>query len=214
MRETEKVFSGSVWGSEIYTDDSDLGKAAVHAGILKPGERGIVTVKILPGLASYNGSNQNGVTTSNYGSWGGSFEFVGEAVVEKEVISDKDDSNLEGQTVDYNGGKYIGEVKNGKPHGRGTIFYESGAIFTEGEFKDGLPHGQATVYYPNGTIAYEGEWKIGLTHGQGTLYYDNGQIQYEGEFKDDKYHGQGIEYFTTGDIKYIGVFENGEYVGR
>ncbi len=29
---------GRVWGSGSYTDDSDLGTAAVHAGLLKPGE--------------------------------------------------------------------------------------------------------------------------------------------------------------------------------
>lgn len=86
-RGTEKVLhfevqasaSGSVWGNQIYTDDSSLAAATLHAGLLKAGETGIVTVRILPGQDSYVGSTGNGVTSDSYGSWGGSFSFVGPA---------------------------------------------------------------------------------------------------------------------------------------
>lgn len=67
---------GPVWGSGVYTDDSSIGAAAVHAGILKPGEAGSVLVKILPGREKYEGSTENGVTSRGYGPWQGSFEFV------------------------------------------------------------------------------------------------------------------------------------------
>src|SRR6185437_10054008 len=66
---------GAVWGSGTYTDDSQLGAAAVHAGILRPGEEGIVTVQILPGQAHYEASERNGITTEPYGEWQGSFRF-------------------------------------------------------------------------------------------------------------------------------------------
>jgi hypothetical protein len=65
--------NGTVWGTDIYTTDSHLGTAAVHAGILKPGQRGIVRVRILPGQSNYVGSTRHGVTTSGYGRWGLSF---------------------------------------------------------------------------------------------------------------------------------------------
>src|SRR5205085_984087 len=29
--------NGSLWGTDIYTSDSSLGKACVHAGVLQPG---------------------------------------------------------------------------------------------------------------------------------------------------------------------------------
>jgi hypothetical protein len=66
---------GSVWGSDVYTDDSTLGAAAVHAGLLKPGEKALLKVKILPGRAEYSGCERNGVTSRPYAEWGGSFSL-------------------------------------------------------------------------------------------------------------------------------------------
>ena len=72
---TVGAVTGEVWGSEIYTDDSSLGAAAVHAGVLRPGEFGFVRVTILGGEASYRGSGRNGVTSQDYGEWSGSFRI-------------------------------------------------------------------------------------------------------------------------------------------
>lgn len=66
--------SGSVWGSGIYTRDSDLCKAGVHAGAI-PASGGKITVKAAPGCAKYNGSTANGVATGGWGSYQGSFYF-------------------------------------------------------------------------------------------------------------------------------------------
>jgi hypothetical protein len=62
-----------VWGSDVYTDDSSLAAAAVHAGVLRPGERGVVRVTILSGRESYEGSARNGVRSASYQRWPGSF---------------------------------------------------------------------------------------------------------------------------------------------
>jgi hypothetical protein len=68
--------SGNVWGTRIYTDDSAICRAAVHAGVI--GERGgIVTLWARPGRRSYNGSYSNGVRSRDYGRWSGSYEFSG-----------------------------------------------------------------------------------------------------------------------------------------
>ena len=64
---------GSVWGTDVYTDDSSIAAAAVHAGILKDGEKGVVKITILPGQDSYAGSTRNGVTSASFGAWQGSF---------------------------------------------------------------------------------------------------------------------------------------------
>jgi hypothetical protein len=66
--------NGSVWGDGIYTDDSSLATAAVHAGVLKNGEKGIIKVTILPGEATYTPSMRNGVTSEQWDDWGGSFK--------------------------------------------------------------------------------------------------------------------------------------------
>jgi hypothetical protein len=65
---------GSIWGTDVYTSDSYLAMAAVHAGVLKNGQKGIVKVTILPGQDSYEGSTKNGVTSMPWGNWGVSFK--------------------------------------------------------------------------------------------------------------------------------------------
>ena len=61
--------TGSVWGTEVYTSDSHLATAAVHAGILDPGQTGIVKVRILRGQKSYQASTAHGVTSRAWGAW-------------------------------------------------------------------------------------------------------------------------------------------------
>lgn len=66
--------SGSVWGDGTYTTDSSLAAAAVHAGVLKEGERGSVKVTILPGRDHYEASERNGVRSEAFGKFEGSFK--------------------------------------------------------------------------------------------------------------------------------------------
>lgn len=67
----------SVWGTDLYTDDSSVCAAAVHAGLITFASGGTVTIEIRPGASSYTGSARNGVTSGNWGSFAGSFAFVG-----------------------------------------------------------------------------------------------------------------------------------------
>jgi hypothetical protein len=64
---------GRVWGTDIYTDDSSIAAAAVHAGLLQPDETGTIMVTILPGRETYNGSARHGVASSDYPNWGRSY---------------------------------------------------------------------------------------------------------------------------------------------
>ena len=63
--------------------------------------------------------------------------------------------------------KYVGEVKNGKPHGKGTLIY------------------------PDKGGKYVGQWKNGKYHGKGKLNYGGKQGEYIGEFKNGKCDGYG-----------------------
>jgi len=63
------VMEGQVWGTDTYTRDSVLGAAAVHAGLVKPGETRVLRIKVVPALNAYAGSTRNGVTTSDYGEF-------------------------------------------------------------------------------------------------------------------------------------------------
>jgi hypothetical protein len=61
---------GSVWGTDAYTADSRLATAAVHAGALREGERGLVRVTILDGSdRPFAGSDRNGVQSFDYAGY-------------------------------------------------------------------------------------------------------------------------------------------------
>jgi hypothetical protein len=65
---------GSLWGTDIYTSDSWLGTACVHAGILQPGESGVVKVTMVQPLAVFQGTTRNGVTSSAWTTgWPGAY---------------------------------------------------------------------------------------------------------------------------------------------
>lgn len=63
------VNAGALWGTDVYTTDSTLGLAAVHAGLLQPGQTGVIRVTMLPGQPAYQGATRNGVTSSAYGQY-------------------------------------------------------------------------------------------------------------------------------------------------
>jgi hypothetical protein len=68
--------TSSVWGTGVYTDDSDVCTAAVHAGVLRPALGGVIVGYVTYGRPSYRGSTANGVTTNDYGLYQGSFQFT------------------------------------------------------------------------------------------------------------------------------------------
>ncbi|MFN3167969.1 MAG: LCCL domain-containing protein [Phycisphaeraceae bacterium] len=71
---------GSVWGAGVYTSDSHLGVAAVHAGLLESGETGVVTVRVVNPPSRFVASKRHGVSTHSWGHWDGAFEFVNDTL--------------------------------------------------------------------------------------------------------------------------------------
>lgn len=67
---------GSVWGTGIYTSDSSICEAAVHAGVIERVKGGVVRFEILGPQTSFAGSERNGVATASYGPWSGSFRLL------------------------------------------------------------------------------------------------------------------------------------------
>jgi hypothetical protein len=68
--------ASTIYGTDIYTDDSSVCTAAVHSGLITLKLGGKVTIEIRPGAKSYTGSTRNGITSESYGSWVGSYVFV------------------------------------------------------------------------------------------------------------------------------------------
>ena len=66
---------GRVWGDGIYSDDSNIAKAAVLEGKCELGEETIVKIKIIEGQSSYGSCTKNGIRSLSWPYWPGSYVF-------------------------------------------------------------------------------------------------------------------------------------------
>ncbi|KAK4685593.1 hypothetical protein P7C73_g4550, partial [Tremellales sp. Uapishka_1] len=94
-------FERRIWGTDVYTDDSDLGMVLVHAGWIRWSNSGLgteedetrdgdiinVTVRIVPRLIRYTATERNGVKSRNWGNGHDGLSIVIESV--ERVKADK-----------------------------------------------------------------------------------------------------------------------------
>lgn len=66
----------SIWGTNVYTDDSSICTAAVHMGVITLVSGGVVTIEIRGGRSSYKSSLRHGIQSLSWGSWSGSFVVI------------------------------------------------------------------------------------------------------------------------------------------
>jgi hypothetical protein len=133
--------------------------------------------------------------------------------------------------------RYVGELRDGIPHGMGRCKFSDGRKFV-GEFRNGMPEGLGTLtfgpdsewagdiskgyfrdFIKNGWGSYDcpeytyiGNYRDGLKHGSGTTRFTSGH-KYVGEFRDDWWNGQGRLSFASGG-SYAGGFRNGLMHGK
>ncbi len=69
----EKGTEHIVWGSDVYTQDSSICTAAVHAGIISLAQGGVVTIEFRPGRLTYGSTIRNGIKSNTYGEYPHSF---------------------------------------------------------------------------------------------------------------------------------------------
>lgn len=78
--------------------------------------------------------------------------------------------------------KYIGEVQNEQPHGKGKYVLRDGTVYW-GDVQYGRLQGKGRLKYPHGRI-YEGYFQDGRRHGHGKII---GPYGFEGEFHKDHF---------------------------
>jgi LCCL domain len=70
-------YEGQVFGTDVYAVNSSLAAAAVHAGRVRAGKKGVVEVEIVPSPAHFEGSTRNGVTSESANEFPlGAFHFL------------------------------------------------------------------------------------------------------------------------------------------
>ena len=107
------------------------------------------------------------------------------------------------------GGRYRGDVIDGRLQGPGRLDYSDGSYY-QGLFKDGQFNGPGEWRGKQGE-RYNGEFHNGDFHGQGSLTYSDGS-RYEGGFANGTPHGEG--HLTSSDLEYRGEFSKGLYSGH
>jgi len=157
--------SSRVWGANVYTDDSSICSAAVHAGYIEAARGGTVTIEIRAGQASYQGITRNGVTSKLYGSWPGSFAFVGRVSGSSNINWAAQADSLRGRT----GERFAFECPGGGPaSGRlwGTDLYtDDSSICTAGVHAGVITlanGGSVTIEIRPGANSYRGARRNGI----------------------------------------------------
>jgi hypothetical protein len=106
------------------------------------------------------------------------------------------------------GGRYRGEIVEGRLHGQGRVDYPDGSWYA-GQFQGGQLEGPGEWHGANGET-YRGGFHLGQFDGIGSLDYGDGDI-YSGGFKLGRMHGEG--HLQRGTVDYRGGFEKDQYHG-
>ncbi len=97
--------------------------------------------------------------------------------------------------VHFDNNKYMGELKDGSPHGKGKMLWNDHSVYN-GEWVNGYMHGNGTMTWPSGK-QYTGEWKKNEITGYGEMTYPDKRF-YRGTFVAGLRHGQGILIWPNG----------------
>lgn len=104
--------------------------------------------------------------------------------------------------------KYVGNWRNDKFHGQGTLTYIKQGIQKIGIFEDGKLISGEMIQGPK---KWKGSFNAnGEVHGKGT--FDCPEMSYDGYWKNDQFHGQGTLNKKTEKVVLSGRFENNKFV--
>ncbi len=118
-----------------------------------------------------------------------------------------------------NGALYEGELKNGKPTGKGKVIYPSGHVLSC-TFENGIPNGEGEMIWNISGIVSEcveniwrGTWENGLPwNGKGTYIFGDFEEITTVPIVNGKKDGNGIILCKNGE-KYVGCVKNGVFSG-
>ena len=65
--------NGMAWGTDVYSGDSRIALAAVHAGLVKVGHKAVIRVVSVAPPPAFTGSLRHGVTTHDFGRYGSAY---------------------------------------------------------------------------------------------------------------------------------------------
>lgn len=118
----------------------------------------------------------------------------------------------DGEETYEDGSTYIGQLADGRRHGRGV--WTSPSEQYSGQWKLDQRDGHGRQTWQDGRV-YEGQFKDGKFHGKGRMEWHmaSGLMVYEGQYVDDLKHGSG-RYVWPDNRVYDGEWHRGQRSGR
>lgn len=121
-------------------------------------------------------------------------EWIDDRLIKYRNIDIQEEIDLE-QAIWWQNGVYIGELRDGKPHGKGlwidSFYLQHPGYY--GEWKNGLKEGWGVmlgILYQD-MEQYAGEWQNNVKQGRGSMTFADGS-NYEGTWVNNKPHGLGV----------------------
>jgi len=97
--------------------------------------------------------------------------------------------------------------------GRETNIYgNKGELLQVGNIKDGKNHGKWIWYYENGNKKMEGVFNMGMREGEWLTYNQKGKIVSKSHYENDKLNGVSLTMDHDGNVIEKKVYENDEVV--
>jgi hypothetical protein len=159
--------SGRLWGTDVYTDDSQVCLAARHAGAIGP-EGGIFAITIGAGQSSYEASTRHGATAAGWGPWGRSFG----------IASAAGSSSVDGATAAPLAGTWR---VNANGH-RGTLIFDAGPAGWQGTFDLGRVERLEEVTFDGRTVRFTRPLGASTQAYVGELARDGATLRFSGTF--------------------------------
>jgi hypothetical protein len=111
-------------------------------------------------------------------------------------------------TMQYQGGLYVGDWKDGVRAGVGKYTWKNGDVYT-GYWDKDKRHGEGIYIWKDGS-KYRGNYSYGVRSGYGIYFYTNGSI-YEGTWQNNLKHGIANFYYKE-SVNIGGQYYHNEYV--
>ncbi len=101
------------------------------------------------------------------------------------------------QLIKWQGIYYFG-VETTPFTGRAVSKHPNGKISYDAELKDGKTHGRVSIFHDNGRKQFEAFYQHGVQNGLETNWYSNGNRQLQINFKDGRRHGKMTSWTRNG----------------
>jgi RNA polymerase sigma factor (sigma-70 family) len=183
---------GACSGTELYFYDSDLGTAAVHAGLVKAGEKAVITVTVVKCPKVGAGSTRNGVKSLPWDA----ARPTDTALLLLGVPERAAEKNPEDLTVEE-------AVTRAKPNEKVKVVFEVASVEVDESLEAPGPTDWRVITFNPKSVFATGVFRVHLIHEAATPVFKLGLVK--------SGSGRGVDYFRGKTVRVTGTVERVEH---